>query len=98
MALALDGHKDLIERPCVPGPRLSALQPIGVILLIIATSLTDGFIGDADAALPQEFLHIAVAQREVCIEPDAMMEELTGETVLLVAFRVSGWSHVDCLS
>jgi hypothetical protein len=75
-----------------------ALQSIGVILLTLATPLTDGFIGDADTALPQEFLHIAVAQRGVCIEPDAMMEDLTGEAVVLVAFRVSGWSHVGCLS
>jgi hypothetical protein len=40
----------------------------------------------------------AVAQREVGIEPDAMMEDRTGEAVVLVALRVSGWRHVGCLS
>jgi len=55
-------------------------------------------MGDGDAAFEQQFLHVAVAQGKAIIEPDAMADDLTGEAVVLVAFRVSGWRHIGGLS
>ena len=60
----------------------------------LPTPLTDGFMRHGNATLEQEFLHVAVAQRETIVEPDPMTDDLTGEAVILVAFRVSGWRHV----
>jgi hypothetical protein len=71
---------------------------IGVILPKLPTPLTDGFMGYGDATLEQQFFYVAVAQGEAIIEPDSMADDLAGEAVVLVAFRVSGWRHVSYLS
>src|SRR6187397_422930 len=94
MAFTIDGEKHLIQVPLVPWLGASMLQLIGVVLPKFQTPLTDGFMGDVDAALTQELLHVAVAQREAIIEPDAMADDLTREAMVLVAFGVSGWRHV----
>jgi hypothetical protein len=84
--------------PFVAGLRTPPSQPIGIVLPKLPTPLTDGFMGHRDAALEQQFFHIAVAQGEAIIEPDSMADDLTGEAMVLITFRVSGWSHVSCLS
>jgi hypothetical protein len=55
-------------------------------------------MGYVETALEQEFLHVTVAQRKTIIEPDSMADDLVGKVVVLVAFRVNGWSHVGVLS
>src|SRR5262245_48927721 len=67
MALTIDGQKDLIEVPLVPGLGTSTLQLIGVVLPKFQTPLADGFMRDVDPALEQDLLHVAVAQREAII-------------------------------
>src|SRR5262249_39110805 len=94
MALALDGQKDLIEVPLIPWLGAATLQLIRVVLPKLQTPLADGFMGDIDPAFKEELLHVAVAQGEAIIEPDAMANDLTGEAVVFVACRVSGWRHV----
>jgi len=54
-------------------------------------------MGHVDATLEQDLFHVAIAQREAIVEPDPMAEDLAGETVVFVAFGVSGWRHVGCL-
>jgi hypothetical protein len=76
----------------------STLQLIRVVLPKLQTPLTDGFMGDVDPAFKEQLLHIAIAQGEAVVEPDAMANDLTGEAVLFVALGVSGWRHVGCLS
>src|SRR5262249_16213494 len=98
MALAINGQKDLIQVPLVTWLGSSVLQLIGIRLPKLQTPLADGLVGHRDAALEQDFLHVAVAQREAIIEPDAMADDLAGETMVLVAFGISGWRHVGCLS
>src|SRR5215813_10279911 len=97
MALPVDGQEHLIEVPLVPGLGASMLQLIGIVLPKLQTPLADGLMGHGDAALKQDLLHVAVAQREAIIEPDAMADDLAGEAMGLVAFGVSGWRHVGCL-
>jgi hypothetical protein len=41
---------------------------------------------------------VATAIKEAIIEPDSIADDLAGEAVVLVAFGVSGWYHVGCLS
>jgi hypothetical protein len=71
---------------------------LGIILPKLQTPLADGLVGHVDAALEQEFLHVTIAQREAIIEPDSMADDLAGEAVVLVAFGVSGWSHIGGFS
>src|SRR5215467_11748607 len=94
MALAIDRQEHLIEMPFIARARPASLQLIGIILPKLATPLADGLMGHVDAALEQECLHVAVAQREAIIEPDAMANDFPREAVVLVAFGGSGWRHV----
>jgi hypothetical protein len=93
MALAIDGQKDLIETPFIPGLRATAPQAISLILPKLPTPLTDGFMGHRDAALAQQFFHIAVAQREAIREPDPMADDFAGKAVVLVPLGVSRRGH-----
>ena len=72
MALAIDRQEDLVEVPLVTWLGASMLQPIRVGLPKLQTPLADGFMGDVDTAFEQQFLHVAVAQGEAMIKPDAM--------------------------
>src|SRR5919202_2026693 len=94
MAFTIDGEKHLIQVPLVPWLGAAMLQLIGVVLPKFQTPLADGLMRDVDAALAQEFLHVAVAQREAIIQPDAMADDLPGEAVMFVACGVSEWRHV----
>src|SRR5215470_8630847 len=98
MTFAINRQKHFVEVPLVTWLGASMLQPIRVVLPKLQTPLADGFMGDVDTAFVQQFLHIAVAQGEAIIEPDAMADDLPGEAVVLVAFRVSGWRHIGGLS
>jgi site-specific DNA recombinase len=91
-------RKDYFQVPFVAWLGASTFQPIHVVLPKLQTPLADGLVSHLDAALEQEFLHVTVAQREAIIEPDSMADDLAGEAVVLVAFGVSGWSHIGCFS
>jgi hypothetical protein len=56
--------------------------------------LADGFIGDVDAAFEQHLLHIAVAQGEAIVEPDAVADNLAWKAMMFVALGVGGRGHV----
>ena len=69
-------------------------QPIGIVLPKLQTPLADGFIGDVDTAFEQHLLHIAIAQGEAIVEPDAMADDLAWKAVVFVALGVGGRGHV----
>src|SRR5215470_2766925 len=94
MTLPVNRQKDLVQVPLVPWLGPSTLQLIGVVLPKFQTPLADGLVRHIDAALQQELLHVAVAQREAIIEPDAMANDLAKEAVVFVACGGSGWRHV----
>src|SRR5438132_9473497 len=94
MAFTIDGEKHLIKVPLVPWLGASTLQLIRVVLPKFQTPLADGFMSDVDPAFEQQFLHVAVTQREAIIEPDAMADDLAGTAVIFVALRVSRWCCV----
>src|SRR5262245_27405661 len=97
MPLTIDCYEDLVQMPCVAGLRPPPSQPIGIVLPKLPTPWTDGCMGHRDAALEQQFFPIAIAQGEAIREPDSMADDLTGEAIVLIAFRVSGWRHGSCL-
>ena len=78
-------RKDYFQVPLVARSRAPVTELMGVVLPKLPTPLTDSFMGYGDATLEQQFFHIAVAQGEAIIEPDAMADDLTGEAVVLVA-------------
>jgi hypothetical protein len=98
MALPVDRQKHFVQVPFVAWLGASMLQPIRVVLSTLQTPLADGLMGDVDTTFAQQFLHVAVAQGEAIREPDAMADDLTGEAVVLGAFRVSGWRYIGGLS
>ena len=73
------GQKDLIQVPLVTWWGASVLQLIRVVLPKFQTPLADGLVGHIDAALKQEFLHVAVAQREAIGEPAPWLMTLPGK-------------------
>src|SRR5262249_51351139 len=91
-------RKDYFQVPLVPWLGSSVLQLIRVVLPEFQTPLADGLMGHVDATLQQDLFHVAIAQREAIVEPDPMADNLTGEAVVFVAFRVSGWRHIGGLS
>src|SRR5262249_20455214 len=72
MPLPVDRQKDLVQMPLVPWLGASTLQLIRIVLPKLPTPLADGFMGDIDPAFEQQFLHVAIAQGEAVVEPDAM--------------------------
>ena len=94
MAFTIDGQEDFIKMLFVPWLGASMLQLIRVVLPKFQAPLADSFMGDVDAALAQELFHVAIAQRETRVEPDAMADDLAGKAVVFVACGVSGWRHV----
>src|SRR5262245_47767858 len=94
MALPVDRQKDLVQVPLVTWLSASTLQLIHIVLPKLQTPLADGFMRDVDTAFKESLLHVAVAQGEAIIEPDAMVDDLTGEAVVFVACGISRWRHV----
>jgi len=74
--------------------RTTATQPIGVILPKLPTPFADGFVGHGDTTFAQEFLHVAIAQGEAIVEPDAMTDNFTGKAVVLVTLGVGRRGYV----
>src|SRR5215510_11508918 len=91
MPLPMHGEKHLIHVPLVARPRAPVTELIGVVLPKLPTPLTDGFMGDGDATLEQELLHVVVTQGEAIVKPDPMVDDCAGKAVVLGAFGVSGW-------
>src|SRR5262249_37008319 len=94
MALTVDRQKYFIQMPFIARLRATTTQPIGVILPKLPAPFADGFVGHRDTALEQEFLHVAIAQGEAIVEPDAMTDDLAGKAVVLVTLGVGRRGHV----
>ena len=83
MALAMDGQKDLVEVPRGPWLGTATLPLLGIVLPKLQTPWADGVMRDVDPAFQEEFLHVAGAQGEASIAPDAMADDLTGTAVIV---------------
>jgi hypothetical protein len=85
LTLASNGDEELVQVPRVAQPTFSPLQPAGVIASELPAPLADGLVGDGDAPLRQEVLHVSQAQAKPEIEPDGVADDLGREPVSVVA-------------
>jgi hypothetical protein len=87
-------RKDYFQVPLITWLRASTLQLIRVVLPKLQTPLADGFMGDVDTAFKEQLLHIAIAQGEAVVEPDAMANDFAWKAVIFVACGISRWRQV----
>jgi hypothetical protein len=66
---AIDGEKHLVQMPLVAGSGTAAPEFTGIRLAELAAPLSDGFIGQDDAALGHELFNISVTQAKPKVEP-----------------------------
>jgi hypothetical protein len=85
MLSALDPDENPIK---VTGTRTTAAQAVGQALAEFFTPASNGLVGDDNAPLGQNLLHIPQAEAEHVIEPDSMRDDLGGKAMAVV--RV-GW-------
>ena len=72
-------------------------ERIRIGLAELAAPLPNRLIRHDDAPGEEEFLHVAVAETEPELEPDAMADDLGREAVVLIA--VGGWCiHATSMS
>jgi hypothetical protein len=83
----VDREKHLIYMPLVAWPRTPTTELIGIRLPELPTPFADGFVRHDDPTNEQEFFHIPVAERKAEIEPDGMVDNLTGEAMMFVGSR-----------
>jgi hypothetical protein len=84
METAVDLEEDFIEVPSVAGPWRLAAQGIGISLTKLERPLTDGFVGEVDAAHPHHFFNIAEAEGEAKVQPYTMADDFRGEAMTAV--------------
>ena len=85
LPLALDRHEELVQVPCVAQATFSPLELSCVLRTKLPRPLSDGLVGDDDAALNQEVFDISEAQTEAVIEPDCVADDLAWKSVSAVS-------------
>ena len=93
---ALDPDEHLIEVPLVSWPRPAAAQAIGEIRAEFLAPPSHRFVGDDNAALSQDQLHIAQAEAEYVVQPHGMADDLGRKPMTIVG--VGWWLHAASLS
>ena len=81
----IDGEKHLIQVPLIARTGTPAPEFIRIRLPELAAPLADGLVGHENPTGEQQLFHIAVAQTEAEVEPDAMADDLSWKAVILVA-------------
>jgi hypothetical protein len=84
---AIDGDEDLVQVPLVTGLWPTAPQRIGVVLAELAAPLAHRLVGEDDPALGEQFLHVAIAEREAEVQPHRVRDDRRREPVAFVAGR-----------
>src|SRR6516162_525861 len=80
--------------PSIAWPRPTLAQPSRNRRAELQHPTPHRFIGDVEPALGEQFLHVAVAQREAQIEPDRVLDDLGRKTMAAIAER----SHAATLT
>src|SRR5215204_1378738 len=75
-AFACDHDRHFVEVPLVAWPGTKPTEVAGESWPELQNPAPNGLVGHVEPALGQEFLHIAVAQREPEIEPDRVSDDL----------------------
>ena len=90
LLLPLDVHEQLVEMPRIPLSTARAAQPPRIDGTESPTPLADSFVGDGDAALGEQILHIPEAEAEAVVEPDGVTDNVGREAVAVIARQVAG--------
>src|SRR5262249_3610691 len=87
--LALDLELHLVQVPAVPRPGAPTAESCGVGGTELLAPQPDGLVADLHPALRQEFLHVAVAEREAVVQPHGVADDLGREAIASIQ-RVTG--------
>jgi hypothetical protein len=89
-----DPDHHFIQMPSIARPRPTPAQPSRNWRAELQHPTPHRFIGDVEPAFGEQFLHVAVAQREAELEPDCMLDDLGRKTMAAIAER----SHAAILT
>ena len=101
---SVDPDEDLIEMPRARMLAPTLPDALRVDPAELERPATDRFIGDVDAALGEEILYIAKAQREPELSPDGVLDDLgrkamasVGQAGHSVCYNRAGWSAIGSM-
>jgi hypothetical protein len=94
--LAADAEEHLIEMPLVTRPRPPSAQSIRETLGELQAPAPDRLVGEDDAALGQEQLAVAEAERERVVKPHRVGDDRGREAMTMVRIRCG--SHPSTLA
>jgi hypothetical protein len=86
--LALDPNEHLVEVPLVSWSWPTASHAVGESCAEFQAPASHRLVGDDDAALSQDQLHIAQAEAEHVVQPDGVADDLGWEPMTIVGV---GW-------
>ena len=89
---ALDPNEHLVQVPFISWPWPASTQAIGESRAEFLAPASHGFVGDDDAALGQDQLHIAQAETEHVVQPDSVADDRGREP--MTGVRVGLWNRV----
>ena len=84
MPCPINSEKHLVQVPLIARPGTPMPELIRIGLAELAAPLPNGLIRHDDATGEQELFHVAVAETEPEIEPDAMADDVRWKSVILV--------------
>ena len=87
MLLAIDLHKDFVDKESVAVASVISLQPAGINGSELYAPEPDGFTADSDASFSEEILDVAVTQVESIVEPHGVADDFRRESVTLVGIH-----------
>ncbi len=93
MLFGADFKKPLIEMPFVASLRTASPQLVGRVLAEFPAALSNGFVGQYNAAGGHEFFDITIAEREAKLEPDGVADNFGREALAGVGGRIGSCCH-----
>jgi hypothetical protein len=95
VTLTMNSEKDLVQMPLVTRLRTPASKLIRIRLSKLLAPLADGFVRDQHTTDKQQLFDIAIAEAEAVIQPDPMVNDFGGKTMVFVALR-GRWRGMLC--
>ena len=95
---SLNFHEDFVDVPSMAQPALPSSDRPGIFRPKLQAPEPNYLVGDRDATLGEEILHIAEAEREPMVEPNSVTDNLRRKSVASVAgFHAPIVAdHADC--
>src|SRR6516162_8394394 len=93
---AVDLNEHLIQVPFVARPRTTTAQLVRVLLPEPVAPGPDRLIGHVDTTFEHQLLHVAEAQREPVIQPDATADDLGRKPEPFIRRACSGHDRRSC--